>query len=63
MAALQAKQEEMSRNQIQHVPQREQQAQTQVKTSHEVKTEHNPNFKEHEQAKIITARRILEESK
>ncbi len=62
MAALQAKQEEMSRNQIQHVPQREQQAQTQVKTSHEVKTEHNPNFKEHEQAKIITARRILEES-
>ena len=62
MAALQAKQEEMSRNQIQHVPQREQQAQTQVKTSHEVKTEHNPNFKEREQAKIITARRILEES-
>lgn len=62
MAALQAKQEEVSRNQIQHVPQREQQSQTQVKTSHEVKTEHNPNFKEHEQAKIITARRILEES-
>lgn len=62
LAALEAKQEEMSRNQIHHVPQREQTAQTQVKTSQEVKTNHNPNFKEHEQAKIITARRILEDS-
>lgn len=62
MAALEAKQEQISRNQIQHVPQREQQAQTHVKTTQEVKVEHNPNFKEHEQAKIITARRILEES-
>lgn len=62
LAALEAKQEEMSRNQIHHVPQREQTAQTQVKTSQEVKTDHNPNFKEHEQAKIITARRILEDS-
>lgn len=63
LAALEAKQEEMSRNQIHHVPQREQATtQTQVKTSQEVKTEHKPNFNEYEQAKIITARRILEDS-
>ena len=63
LAALEAKQEEVSRNQIHHVPQREQAAtQTQVKTSQEVKTEHKPNFNEYEQAKIITARRILEDS-
>lgn len=60
MAALQVKQEQMSRNQIHQVPQREQQ--TQVTKTQELKTELNPNIKEHEQAKIITARRILEDT-
>lgn len=59
--ALQVRQEELSRNQIHHVPEREkQQSKTEVTKSTEVKHETKVNHREDLEAKRIASRRMLE---